>query len=104
MDEITNQVIQYIKVDLNQNQFDALISLVYNYGIGNFIKTNLYKKINQNPNDPSIKSEFLKITKSGGQERAGLKKRRDFEALLYFDKQGVEEEPKKRVVSQSKIY
>src|SRR5690606_17057986 len=43
---------------LLQNQFDALVSFVYNVGTGNFEKSTLLKKININPNDPDISYQF----------------------------------------------
>lgn len=36
---------------LTQNQFDAVMSLVYNIGIGAFMRSTLLKKLNTNPND-----------------------------------------------------
>jgi len=69
---------------INQNQFDALCSFVYNCG-SNALKTStLLKKVNKNPNDPTIKDEFLKWNKGGGKVLSGLTKRRIEEAQLYF--------------------
>jgi lysozyme len=69
---------------LNQNQFDALVSFCYNVGPNNLKNSTLLKKINKNPNYPSIKDEFLKWNKSGGIALAGLARRRAAEAGLYF--------------------
>lgn len=41
-----NVVNKLVKVPLNQNQFDALISLVFNIGEGNFKGSTLLKKLN----------------------------------------------------------
>jgi lysozyme len=75
---------------LNQNQFDSLLSFVYNLGVGAFAKSTLRKKILLNPNDPLIKSEFLKWNKArvGGEliELKGLTRRREAEAEMYFKK------------------
>lgn len=73
-----------LKVKVNQNQFDALVSFIYNLGGSNLSKSTLLSKINKNPNDLSIKSEFLKWNKAGGKVLAGLTKRRKEEAELYF--------------------
>ena len=36
-----------VLVEINQNQFDALVSFVYNVGIANFKKSTLLKKLNK---------------------------------------------------------
>lgn len=75
---------------LNQNQFDSLLSFVYNLGVGAFAKSTLRKKILLNPNDSIIKAEFMKWNKArvGGElmELKGLTRRREAEAELYFKK------------------
>ena len=75
---------QYVTSDINPNQSDALTSFVYNCGPGNLKRSNLLKKVNARPSDPSIRDEFAKWTKSGGQVLAGLTRRRKAEADLYF--------------------
>jgi lysozyme len=69
---------------INQNQFDALVSFCYNVGPGNLKSSTLLKKVNANPNDPAIRTEFLKWNKGGGKVLAGLTRRRTAEANLYF--------------------
>ena len=69
---------------INQNQFDALISLIYNIGIGNFQKSTLLRKARVNPNDNSIMDEFLKWVYSKGRVLPGLQSRRLAEMKLYF--------------------
>ncbi len=75
---------RYAQKPINQNQFDALTSFTYNLGMQNLRISTLMKKLNINPNDPTIKDEFLKWTRSNGVVLAGLKKRRAEEAQLYF--------------------
>ena len=82
-----NSVKKYVESELNQNQFDALISFTYNLGGGNLKKSTLLKKINKDPNDESIYFEFMKWNKAGGKILKGLSKRRAEEAKLYFNKQ-----------------
>jgi lysozyme len=75
-------------LNLNQNQFDSCLSFIYNVGIGAFTKSTLRKKILLNPNDPTIKDEFMKWNKAtvGGKLTVlkGLTRRRTAEAELYF--------------------
>lgn len=70
--------------NINQNQFNALVSFAYNVGTGNFASSTLLKKVNRNPDDLSIKDEFLRWNKAGGKVINGLTNRRNEEADLYF--------------------
>jgi len=74
------------KLPLNQNQFDALVSFVFNVGSGNFQRSTLLRKAKINVNDLSIASEFKKWIRGGGVVLPGLVKRRNEEAELYFSK------------------
>lgn len=71
---------------LTQNQFDALVSFCYNVGPVNLKNSTLIKKVNKNPNDPTIKDEFLKWVKANGKTLKGLVTRRTAEFELYFKK------------------
>ena len=71
-------------LDINQNQFDALVSFVYNVGVGNFRTSTLLKKIKTDPNDKTIANEFKRWVYSNGKKLPGLVKRREEEAKLYF--------------------
>jgi len=74
----------WFPANISQNQIDALISFCYNVGIGAYEKSTLRKKVWANPNDLSIKNEFLKWNKAGGKVMKGLTRRREAEAQLYF--------------------
>ena len=71
-------------LSINQNQFDALVSLIYNIGIGNFQKSTLLRKARINANDNSIMDEFLRWVYSKGRVLPGLQRRRLSEMKLYF--------------------
>lgn len=73
-----------LHLKINQNQFDALVSFVFNVGSGNFLRSTLLKKIQANANDPAIAEEFNKWNRGGGRVLPGLVKRRQQEAELYF--------------------
>lgn len=77
-DAINNSV----KVPLTQNQFDALVSFVFNVGIGAFQKSTLLKKLNAGQYD-AVPGELMKWTKGGGKELPGLVRRRRAEAALW---------------------
>ena len=77
------KILQLVKVPLNQNQFDALVSICYNIGMGNFSKSTLLKKINQG-DFKGASLEFERWNKSGGVVLAGLVKRRLKEKALFI--------------------
>ena len=70
--------------NVNQCQFDALVSLCYNIGSSALSKSTLIRKAKVNANDPSILDEFMRWNKAGGKVLAGLTTRRAEEAKLYF--------------------
>ena len=75
---------KYINKDLNQNQFDALVSFLYNLGGDKFSRSSIRKLINNNPNDPKIKQEFLLYNKDSSKDKqGGLVTRRAEEAQIY---------------------
>lgn len=73
-----------VKKEINQAQFDALVSFAYNVGVAAFRNSTMLKKININPCDPTIRDEFMKWNKAGGRVLKGLTNRRKEEADLYF--------------------
>lgn len=78
-------------VDLNNHQFDALVSLSYNIGSLSVKAPTLLRKVKANPNDYTIREEFLKHVNArvNGvlKPLPGLVKRRSAEANHYFGKQ-----------------
>lgn len=72
-----------IKVPLRQNQFDALVSFVYNLGGGALQSSTLRLRINRG--DSNASEEFHRWVYASGQKLKGLVKRRGAEAAL-FDK------------------
>ena len=78
-----NVVNRLVIVDINQNQFDALVSFVYNLGSGNFEKSTLLKKVNQS-DFIGASLEFEKWNRSSGKVLNGLTKRRLSEKELFL--------------------
>lgn len=72
------------KCKLNQNQFNALVSLCFNIGAGNFANSTLLKKLKLDPTDPTIPDEFLRWNKNDGKVMKGLTKRREAERKLFI--------------------
>jgi lysozyme len=73
-----------VKSIINDNQLGALTSFAFNVGVSALNKSTLLKKVNANPNDPTIRNEFMRWTKAGGKVLKGLVTRREAEANLYF--------------------
>lgn len=71
-----------VSVSLNQNQFDALVSLAYNIGAGAFERSTLLKKLNEG-DFAGAAAEFSRWNKAGGKVLPGLVARRDAEMALF---------------------
>ena len=78
-DIFANKVDYLVTSNINQNQFNALVSLAYNIGIHGFRKSTVLKLVNKNPNDPMIRQAFMLWTKN--KELIG---RRKSEVNQYF--------------------
>lgn len=75
---------KYVKVELTQNQFDALVSFTYNVGIGNLKVSTLLRKLNSG-DYTGASEEFRKWNKAGGRVLKGLTTRRLNEKLLFLN-------------------
>jgi lysozyme len=78
-----NGVREAVRVPLNQNQFDALVSFAYNCGIGALKTSTLCSKLNQKDYKGAA-AEFDKWCKAGGQTLNGLVRRRNAEQALFL--------------------
>jgi lysozyme len=83
-DRFARKVVNLVKKPITQNQFNALTSFAYNLGSGALASSTLLKKVNVNPNDITIRNEFLRWNKANGVALKGLTNRRIKEADLYF--------------------
>ncbi|MBB3979111.1 GH24 family phage-related lysozyme (muramidase) [Rhizobium azooxidifex] len=72
-----------VKVPLNQNEFDALVSLALNIGVGAFSKSTLVKKLNAGDR-PGAADQFGVWVKAAGKTMPGLVKRRASERTLFL--------------------
>ncbi len=71
-----------VTVVLNQNQFDALVSLAYNIGTGAFASSTLLKKLNAGDYKGAA-AQFDVWIKAGGKRMQGLVNRRAAERKLF---------------------
>lgn len=72
-----------LKVDVTQNQYDALVSLCYNIGTGGFSKSTVLRKVNAGVEGIEIQKAFLMWNKAGGKVVNGLTRRRVKESTLF---------------------
>lgn len=84
-------VARLVTAPLTQNRFDALVSLIYNIGIGAFQTSTVRKRINRGDSDAAIAEAwgwFNKATIGGVlREVTGLKRRRAAEIALFLEPQ-----------------
>ena len=76
-------VIKLTTVPLNQNQYDALVSLTYNIGLGAFERSTIRRKLNAGDYRGAAAS-FRLWNKGGGRVLPGLVNRRAREATLFL--------------------
>ena len=72
-----------VTVQLNQNQFDALLSLAYNIGASAFSQSTLVKKLNAN-DIRGAADQFDVWVNAGGKRMQGLVNRRAKEKALFL--------------------
>jgi len=79
-DNFAKDVDNLITSNVNQNQFNSLVSLAYNIGKTGFKNSTVLRKVNLDPNDKTIATAFMMWTKN--PELIG---RRKSEVKQYFE-------------------
>ena len=83
LEKFENAINNLVKAELNQNQFDALASFVFNIGINAFKQSTMLKFLNNN-SFPLAAGQFDRWIKSNGKVLEGLVKRRKAEKELFL--------------------
>ena len=74
-----------MNLTLRQGQYDALVSFIFNLGIGKFNSSTLKKKILAYVAlEAEVTEEFKKWVYGGGKKLPGLEKRREEEVRLWM--------------------
>lgn len=73
-----------IKVKVNQNQFDALASFVYNIGESQFSKSTMLALLNQGASKAKVAEQFDRWVYDNGKRIQGLANRRAKEKSLFL--------------------
>lgn len=82
LEEYENYIHNLVNCPLNQNQFDALVSWVYNLGSSNLQASTLLKVLNAG-DYAGVPAQMLRWNKAGGKVLEGLTRRRQAEADLF---------------------
>jgi lysozyme len=85
LQEYCNDVDIAVKVDLKQNEFDALVSWTYNLGLTNLNSSTMLKVLNEGKHD-EVPAQMKRWNKASGQVKQGLVRRREAEALMFEGK------------------
>lgn len=92
------QVLNKLGINFAQNQFDALVSWIFNLGAGSFNTSTLKKKIVAKAADEEITDQIIKWVNAAGKPLLGLKKRRVEEANMFLGKTRYAIDSKERIV------
>lgn len=81
-----------VTTEVNQNQFDALVSFAYNVGLGGLQTSTVLKRVNARQFD-KVPAALALWNKGGGKVLPGLVSRRQREGSLFMKPSVVPEEP-----------
>jgi len=77
----------FVNIKLNQNEYDALVSFVFNVGPTAFVNSTLLKLLNSGADRKVVACEFLRWVKAGSSKPVpGLVRRREKEKALFLEK------------------
>ena len=82
LNEYEGYINNLVTAELNQNQFDAMVSWVYNLGGGNLSASTLLKVLNAG-DYAGVPAQMMRWNKAGGKVLEGLTRRRQAEADLF---------------------
>ena len=87
--EYESYINKYVTVALSHNQFDALVSWVYNLGPANLSASTMLKVLNSGEYE-DVPAQMKRWNKAGGKVLEGLIRRREAEACLFVGKEWFE--------------
>jgi lysozyme len=79
-------VLAELKRTPTQSQFDAMVCLAYNIGLGNFRSSTLVRMFNRQ--EPGVENQFLRWDRAAQRRMLGLHRRRVAERALYLGASG----------------
>ena len=87
--EYESYVNDFVTAPLSQNQYDALVSWVYNLGPANLKASTMLKVLNAGEYE-EVPAQMKRWNKAGGKVLEGLIRRREAESLLFLGKEWYE--------------
>ena len=78
------RLLNSIGINFRQEQFDALVSWIFNLGVNNFSTSTMLRYIRENRSDEDITDQMVKWFNANKKPLAGLKKRRVAEANMFI--------------------
>lgn len=78
------RILNGMKINFQQEQFDALVSWIFNLGGGAFRGSTMHQRILEDANDEEITDQMVKWVYSGREMLTGLMRRRVEEANLFL--------------------
>jgi len=87
--EYESYINDFVTAPLSQNQFDALVSWVYNLGPANLKASTMLKVLNAGEYE-DVPAQMKRWNKAGGKVLEGLIRRREAESLLFLGKEWYE--------------
>jgi lysozyme len=76
---------QLVTATINDNQFSALVSFVFNVGAGAFEGSTLLSLLNTNADAAIVANQLRRWNKAGDRELRGLTRRRQAERALFLE-------------------
>jgi lysozyme len=77
-------VTKAVKIPLEQYEFDALVSLCYNIGVGNLASSTLVRLLNEDEMRVEVAGQFLRWNRANGAVIPGLTRRREAEREMFL--------------------
>ena len=86
LEEFEGYVDKLVTVDLEQNEFDALVAWTFNLGPTNLKSSTMLRVLNDGKKS-EVPEQMKRWNKAGGNVLKGLTRRREAESLLWEDKE-----------------
>jgi lysozyme len=77
-------VTKAVKIPLEQYEFDALVSLCYNIGVGNLASSTLVRLLNEDEARIEVAGQFLRWNRANSVVISGLTRRREVERQMFL--------------------
>lgn len=77
-------VTKAVKIPLEQYEFDALVSLCYNIGVGNLVSSTLVRLLNEDEARIEVAGQFLRWNRANSVVIPGLTRRREAEREMFL--------------------